>query len=65
MIFIINVQSLTKVFAFRMRVRWSYHTEETYDIPCKYFQDYLHKKKTNSIIFLYWHAEYSHFDIQR
>ena len=22
-------------------------------------------KKTNSIIFLYWHAEYSHFDIQR
>ena len=55
-----------KVWLNCVHFEWGYightHTEEIYDIHCSYFQVYLRTKQN---ILLYWHAEYSHFDIQR
>ena len=51
MILTINVQSLTKLSALRMRVHWSYpYWRNIYDIHCSYFPDYLHQKNTYSCI---------------
>ena len=51
MILTINVQSLTKLSALRMRVHWPYpYWRNIYDIHCSYFPDYLHQKNTYSCI---------------
>ena len=46
-----------------LHFEWGYightKTEEIYDIHCRYFEGYLHKKHKN--VFMYWHAEYSQF----